>query len=176
MVIIIQKRIEKKESSNRLIHCTIKNILKNFENFIYYLDYESKEKENMGLDMYAYTIEKRRVKIDNDNNSLIVINENLPQNQFMYWRKHYALHDWMKKLYVSRNGKEEFNCVKIILNKSDLLKLKEDVVNDNLIKIKDDYYGNKEIYEQIKEKDLKFIDIALSCIDDDAIVYYDSWY
>jgi hypothetical protein len=141
---------------------------------------QRRKEKIMGLDMYAYSIEKRKVKIDNDNNSLIVINENLPQNQvmyqFMYWRKHNALHDWMKKLYVSRNGKEEFNCVKIILNKSDLLKLKEDVVNDNLITIKDDYYGNKEIYEQIKEKDLKFIDIALSIIDDDTIVYYDSWY
>lgn len=137
----------------------------------------------MGLDMYAYSIDKKNVEMDENNNSLKVIKiegEDTKYNQFMYWRKHYVLHDWMEKLYVSRNGKEEFNCVKIILNESDLLKLKNDVINDKLIPSDKSFFENSNDYknycEEIKEKDLEFIDIALSIIQDDTIVYYDSWW
>lgn len=34
----------------------------------------------------------------------------------------------------------------------------------------------KDYYEQVKKDDLEFIESALNKIDDDTIVYYDSWY
>lgn len=137
----------------------------------------------MGLDMYSYSVNKNDVKIDKDNNSLIVKDyDNVRREQIWYWRKHHILHKWMENLYVSRNGKEEFNCVGIILNESDLLKLKDDVINDRLIPNDKSFFDNSNQYdyneycEEVKKEYLKFIEDALSCIDEDTIVYYDSWY
>lgn len=137
----------------------------------------------MGLDMYSYSVNKNDVEIDKDNNSLIIKDfDTVRREELCYWRKHNALHKWMQDLYVSRNGMEDFNCVPIILNQSDLLKLKDDVLNDRLIP-KDgfffggtDKYNDKEYYEETKKIDLQYIDLALSKIDGDTIVYYDSWW
>lgn len=137
----------------------------------------------MGLDMYSYSVNKNDVEIDKDNNCLTIKDYDTARyEQIYYWRKHNALHKWMENLYVSRNGKEEFNCVKIILNESDLLKLKDDVLNDRLISTngflfgESNKYNDKEYYEERKKDDLEFIELALNEIDDDTIVYYDSWY
>jgi len=137
----------------------------------------------MGLDMYSYSVNKNDVEIDKDNNCLMIKDyDNVRHEQIYYWRKHNALHKWMENLYVSRNGKEEFNCVKIILNESDLLKLKDDVLNDRLISTngflfgESNKYNDKEYYEERKKGDLEFIELAFNQIDDDTIVYYDSWY
>ena len=40
--------------------------------------------------------------------------------EIAYWRKHNALHGWMESLYRKKGGTEEFNCIPVELNKTDL--------------------------------------------------------
>ncbi len=57
----------------------------------------------MGLDMYAFTKPGK------------------PGRHFHYWRKHYALHDWMEALYRRRGGTDpDFNLVSVALGSADL--------------------------------------------------------
>ena len=50
------------------------------------------------------------------------------------WRKHPKLHDYMEKIYRSRGGKEDFNCIELQLSRSDIKGLIEAIQNNNLIK------------------------------------------
>ncbi len=44
-----------------------------------------------------------------------------PGGHFHYWRKHYALHDWMGALYRRRGGTDpDFNLVSVALGSVDL--------------------------------------------------------
>ena len=70
----------------------------------------------MGLDMYAYIIEKSFVTSDVD----FKVEEDLLQ-KLHYWRKHPHLHDWMERLYVAKGGQNpDFNLSPVALNSADL--------------------------------------------------------
>ena len=132
----------------------------------------------MGLDMYAYKIEKglipEGVEIDFE------IPESEEHNdEDWYWRKNNYLHGWMENLYHTKGGKESFNCVNLKLNKEDILSLKNAIKNKTLVKTAGfffggdyDYYGE---YGYVKN-DLKFVREALEAIEDGMDVFYTSWW
>lgn len=132
----------------------------------------------MGLDQYAYKVEKglipEGVEIDFE------IPESEERNdEDWYWRKNNYLHGWMDALYRAKGGKESFNCVNLKLNKEDLLSLKDAIKNKTLSETAGfffggdyDYYGE---YGGVKN-DLKFVREALEAIEDGMDVYYSSWW
>lgn len=76
----------------------------------------------MGLDMYAFTtskgiMDKGFLKAD-DNREFKKLDRG-----FFYWRKFYELDNWMKDLFYSKGGTEEFNCAAVRLTRRDLDKL-----------------------------------------------------
>jgi len=78
----------------------------------------------MGLDMYAYSTAKENVVDLNELEIRIKLNDNC--TQIAYWRKFNNLHGWMEKLYISKGGKESFNCIQLLLTDEDLDELLAD--------------------------------------------------
>jgi hypothetical protein len=143
----------------------------------------------MGLDQYIYAVPKQSV--DLSDNNLIIMNSKFTEEdfkvQFHYWRKHYPLHNWMEKLYLSRGGTEEFNCVPVPLFKEVLEQLKQDIESNVLPYTEGIYYPSdnlvnstdprdQEIYYSQKSQDLDFVEKAFEHLSKNRIVYYDSWW
>lgn len=132
----------------------------------------------MGLDMYAYKVPKQYAKGD------FSIEENFFNNMFSdndvedfcYWRKQHALHDWFYCLYKDKGGKGgkgDFNCVPVRLTLDDLKALEESIMNGEL---DTDYCWNGEFVDVWRDHDLDFIAKAREAIKDGYEVYYDSWW
>lgn len=117
----------------------------------------------MGLDMYAY------VKTSETP-------ENCSGNELKYWRKNNALHYWMYKLWSKKQGKElavdDFNCESLQLTKEDVLQLRADIKNNELIPASGFFWGTLEYPDWRKEEDLNFCFRALDEIQDGATVTY----
>ena len=162
----------------------------------------------MGLDMYIYKTTKDRVVLD-DNLLISSFNhyedkmsdslkaeleleedddeddeESVVYEEFFYWRKHPAIHDWMENLYFERGGKGTFNGIPLLLRKEDLKRLKKDVVKKNLnYDAQGFFFGNSRnpnTQEGIGDlkRDLNFISLALKEIRNDqqvVFVYDSSW-
>lgn len=139
----------------------------------------------MGLDQYAYRVPKM-YKID-----AFHFSKEVPEDEFFYLRKNYLVDDFMQNLYVSKGGKEEFNCKYVEVTREDLdafLKLLEDrvsVIEQERQRIKDMTSIYKKIgckvqltdtsYDDYKEA-LDFIEICYSVLNDDDLIYYSNWW
>ncbi len=120
----------------------------------------------MGLDMYAYS---RAPGADKGS-----------QNELAYWRKHNRLHGWMERLYESRGGTEEFNCVELLLSPADIdaLEMTVNAVNpdETMPPVVGFFFGGGEYDAQDKADDLAFIEAAREAHKQGLEVYYDSWW
>ena len=124
----------------------------------------------MGLDMYAHKTKEQLTEVDFacDNSE-----------EFFYWRKHPDLHGWMEKLYYKKGGTaEDFNCVNVRLNKEDLLDLKNAIngESESLETTTGFFFGSSSGDNEEKENDLKFINEAISYIEEGNNIYYTSWW
>ena len=113
----------------------------------------------MGLDMYIYKTTRDRIVLDDnllitsfnrydneisdslraelenkdlDEDDLDEFESRVAYEEFFYWRKHPAIHNWMENLYVERGGKESFNGIPLYLSKEDLKNLKKDIIKKKL--------------------------------------------
>lgn len=125
----------------------------------------------MGLDMYAFSVPASAVKGDFDVNTEF-------KNELQYWRKHNALHSWMKNLYRAKGGDaESFNCIPVRLTKEDLNALIEDAKGHKLQSARGFFWGSQYDYnDEIANEDIEFAHKALAEIDKGNAVYYDSWW
>jgi hypothetical protein len=125
----------------------------------------------MGLDMYAYSVDKK------DGLSKFRIRKNAHHNDLHYWRKHHDLHGWMEALYYEKGGKEQsFNCIPVQLTEKDLNRLEQDILNNNLPHTTGFFFGNNPPCDESKNEDLQFIQDAFREIENGRKVYYDSWW
>lgn len=126
----------------------------------------------MGLDMYAFAVPLADAKGDFE------ISDEAPKEEFMYWRKHNALHSWMENLYQAKGGTaESFNCIPLRLTEEDLLELIEDAKAHKLQSATGFFWGSQYDYnEEIANEDIEFAHKALAKIDQGFAVYYDSWW
>jgi hypothetical protein len=113
----------------------------------------------MGLDSFAYHVAEDQT--DGDFNC----KEDSNAVEFYYWRKNHSLHNWMKRLYHDKGGKDEFNCVKLRLISTDLDNLEKDIK-----------CGGSSRQTEADENDLNFINEARILISEGKAVYYDSWW
>ena len=97
--------------------------------------------------------------------------------EIAYWRKHNALHGWMESLYRKKGGTEEFNCIPVELNKTDL-ELLELVVTSGMLPETQGFFfgGDTRFCEDYKEQTLDFIEKARKYLSRGWEVAYDSWW
>ncbi len=126
----------------------------------------------MGLDMYAYAVEKHS---DNTDTSIA---EGIKREDIAYWRKFNALHGWMEDLYRERNpeAQGDFNCIPLRLTLDDLAMLSLDLINNRLEPRSGFFFGQPEIYPTDIEATGAFIGKAVAAIQSGKDVYYDSWW
>ena len=125
----------------------------------------------MGLDMYMFSADADKIKIDD-----VKVVSAIVETQactVATWRKHYPLHRWMENLYVNRGGSEEFNQTDILLTKDNLEDLRVAVLED-AFKTNEDVSLDYVNFQ--KPQDLKFIENALDEIERGRIVFYTSWW
>lgn len=127
----------------------------------------------MGLDMYAFAVHSDNAKSDFE-----FVSEDDTKEEFMYWRKHNALHSWMQKLYRTKGGTaEDFNCIPLRLTQEDLLALIADAKAQKLQSAVGFFWGTNYDYDdEIANQDIEFAHKALAKIDQGFAVYYDSWW
>jgi hypothetical protein len=112
----------------------------------------------MGLDQYAFAV-----------------SSNGSKEEIAYWRKHPNLQGWMKNLYISKGGQEEFNCVPVELEHEDLNNLEQAITNSELPDTQGFFFGSNSD-EHYKGQDLEFIEKAREALDSGLTVVYDSWW
>jgi len=123
----------------------------------------------MGLDQYAYTIDKDGEK-----------------RELAYWRKHPSLHGWMEDLWHSKGrpneteetsgmGLSNFNCVPVPLAAEDLDSLERAIKTDMLPETSGFFFGD-DASDHYRAADLKFIQKARESLDAGLDVFYDSWW
>lgn len=116
----------------------------------------------MGLDMYARVYSKE----DALSETSVVPNPQHPSIELYYWRKHYALHDWMEGLFRKKGGTGVFNCQLVLLTLDDLDELESNIKSN---KFADSYDSH--------DADLQFVKKARDTIKSgNGMVYYDSWW
>jgi len=165
----------------------------------------------MGLDMYIYKTTKDRIELDDNllvtsfnryegkiSDSLKVELEeddfdeedfdeelNKAYEEFFYWRKHPAIHNWMEELYVQRGGKETFNGIFLYLSKEDLKNLKKDIVKKKLNYEATGFFFGKSLNPHTQEglsqlkRDLEFVNLSLQEIKNNSnvtFIYDSSWW
>lgn len=118
----------------------------------------------MGLDQFAFTI---------DNNG--------EKEELAYWRKHPNLQGWMENLWHSKGcpGKHEdaddFNCIPVELDHSDLDALEQAITNSELPSTTGFFFGSEKDNDY-RENDLEFVRKAREALDSGLTVVYDSWW
>jgi hypothetical protein len=128
------------------------------------------EEAVMGLDMYAYIIEKSFVTSDVD----FEVEEDLLQ-KLHYWRKHPNLHGWMERLYVAKGGQNpEFNLSPVALNNADLDALETAIKAGDLPETSGFLFGQSDGSE--RDGDLEFIRKARKALKDGLAVIYIAWW
>ena len=133
----------------------------------------------MGLDMFAYKVKKGVIteQVDFEIPESPEGSENIenePQD-LHYWRKHPNLHGWMENLYREKGGTDEqFNCVNLQLTEEDLVRLEEDINQEDLPETSGFFFGQSE--PEDKEGDLEFISKAREALSEGYDVYYSSWW
>ena len=91
------------------------------------------------------------------------------------WRKHPNLQGWMERLWRSKGGEGDFNCVSVELNGDDLQRLRIDVDHRDLPSTQGFFFGN-DSDEYYKEQDLTFVEEALDLIEAGYKIEYSSWW
>ena len=124
----------------------------------------------MGLDMYAFALKGEvRSEVDFDTNNVT------SEVEVAYWRKHPNLHGWMEELYYQKGGTDDsFNSSKVVLTKTDLDSLEQDIIDDNLPNTSGFFFGHTDGSE--KDSDLEFVAKAREAIKQGKTVYYTSWW
>lgn len=137
----------------------------------------------MGLDMNAYAIKSNKERG-------LVLTE-LPEEELeevYYWRKNRYLHNWIEEnVYLKKRPDFEdeesddfdnFNTIYVLIDESDLIKLKEDILSGKIKKYNTEgfFFGNQEYDKDMKKYDLKFIEIAEKLIKEGFDIYYYSWW
>ena len=115
----------------------------------------------MGLDMNAYSCAAGE-------------SEQEKGVELFYWRKHPDLHGWMERLYRSKGGTDEFNCVSVELTSDDLDALERDVNASALPHTTGFFFGSSGPFRE--EEDLRFIALAREQIEQGRSVHYTSWW
>lgn len=88
----------------------------------------------------------------------------------------------MRKLYVSKGGKEEFNCVPVRLTVEDIEQLQKDIETDKLVPTAGFFFGRLVYDEDDKTQDMDFCFKALKMLQEidldakDEVLYYFSWW
>lgn len=133
----------------------------------------------MGLDMYALAVNKADCTII-DNREVVLEDEEDTSEDLAYWRKHNALHGWMKQLYNEKGGREEFNLINLVLTKEDIDRLETDIDNHALVPVPGFFFGStdytKEDWEEVTKRDKAFIQLAKDALNEGKIVFYSSWW
>ncbi len=128
----------------------------------------------MGLDMYCNSISTKAFV---DDLTLVDYSDDFVKDEVMYWRKNNALHAWMQNLYNTKGGTDEdFNCCIVRLNIEDILKLKDDIVNNYLVPKEGFFFGRQVYSEDMQSEDLNFCDKALDILSNGKALYYYAWY
>lgn len=124
----------------------------------------------MGLDMYAFALKGEvKTEVDFDTNNLT------DEVEVAYWRKHPNLHGWMEELYYQKGGSDDsFNGSKVVLTKTDLDSLEQDIIDGNLPQTSGFFFGQTDGSE--RDGDLEFVSKAREAIKEGKIVYYTSWW
>ena len=91
------------------------------------------------------------------------------------WRKHPNLQGWMERLWRSKGGEGQFNCVAVELNGDDLQRLRIDVDHRDLPSTTGFFFGS-DSDEYYKEQDLTFVEEALELIEAGYKIEYSSWW
>ena len=139
----------------------------------------------MGLDQFAYARPPRKRKNDAD----VCISE---------WRKHNRLQGWMQQLWEDKGCPDAntvddpdgtFNCVELILERSDIDNLEHAINNFELPEASGFFWGsdsyfwtddNGESFPDneywYKQHDLNFVKQARDMIDNKWRVFYSAWY
>ena len=128
----------------------------------------------MGLDMYVWAIDPKKVKRLEDIGA--EFKKNAEPEELFYWRKHHDLHGYFENLYRERGGDDEFNCVKLRLYETDLDNLEQDVINKKLPETTGFFFGDQPVTDEDVENDLLFIAKARQSIKEGKAVFYDSWW
>jgi hypothetical protein len=124
----------------------------------------------MGLDMYAYIIEKSLVTSDVD---FAVEQDSL--QKLHYWRKHPNLHGWMERLYVAKGGQNpDFDLSTLSLNSVDLDALEKAINAGDLPETSGFFFGHSDGSE--RDDDLEFIRKAREALKDGLAVIYVAWW
>ena len=126
----------------------------------------------MGLDQYALSVKNKavinRFQYDYD----------YEEDEIFYWRKNRFLHNWMKELYQSLGGKDEFNMKIVQLLPEDIDKL-EEVTKSSKIKEYDTdgfFFGKQPFGNREYELIIDFCEKAREEFKKDNAVFYNSWY
>ena len=100
--------------------------------------------------------------------------------EIAYWRKFNSLHGWMETLWRAKGGVDEFNCVPVELNETDLEMLELVVKSKNLPETQGFFFGSpaheREDYPELLDSVLDFIKEARQYLDKGWDVAYDSWW
>ena len=110
----------------------------------------------MGLDQYVFKRLSGEDKARNNDQDL----------EIFYWRKHYALNDWIA-INACPWNLNDFNCEEITLEKKHIDKLFQDIINLKL---------NKDSLDRESDIDLKFVRKAYEIIDNGEEIYYYAWW
>jgi hypothetical protein len=112
----------------------------------------------MGLDQYAYKI------INYTPESSIGFEDDFHKKKYedlYYWRKNYNLQTWMRELYITKGGTDEFNCNVLLLTMDDIKNLER--------------WLSENEYEE-NENTLTFCELAIDAINNGYTIIYDSWW
>jgi hypothetical protein len=125
----------------------------------------------MGLDQYCYAVSKSLESGD------FTFPDDADREEFMYWRKHNALHGWMQNLYSAKGGKDTFNCVPLRLTKEDLQHFISDIQSQKVKETSGFFFGSQNYYDNEEmNADIEFAYKAMAKIDQGNDVYYYSWW
>ena len=123
----------------------------------------------MGLDQYA-NARKGEPTLDEDG-----YKHWEDSKELAYWRKHPNLQGFMERIYIAKGGTEEFNCVDVELDLSDINTLEVCVKGDELPETGGFFFGD-DSSDYYKESDLEFCANARKALADGQTVVYSSWW
>jgi hypothetical protein len=121
----------------------------------------------MGLDQFAYFLNETETE-------KYLGGESVGRDEDFYWRKHPNLQGWMEKLWKSKGGEGEFNCVHVELTRADVEKLEMDIVSNQLPATTGFFYGQSDGSEN--PYDVTFCQQAKKAIEEGKKVFYSSWW
>lgn len=135
----------------------------------------------MGLDMYGYSMPyTKELDLPYIDESVQIDNDLFKDKLDIIWegRKLRWLHNWVEKYYYELGGTEDFNCVMVKISRQLLDKLKKDVESGKIINYGGGgfFFGDYE-YDEEAEEDIKdFIKVAEEYLNQNNLVFYDSWW